>query len=90
MKTYYETLEIDKTATPEEIKKAHKKKAKENHPDSKGNAEEFIAIQQAYEVLINEDKRKRYDNNEPEPLTIEQEAVNFILTIVESVIVNIE
>jgi len=66
-KDYYETLGVNKDASDSEIKKAHKKLVLKWHPDkNRENKEkaqkEFIAIQGAYEVLSDPDKRKRYDN----------------------------
>jgi molecular chaperone DnaJ len=62
---YYEVLEVSKTATPEEIKKAYRKKAIQYHPDKnpgdKTAEEKFKEAAEAYEVLGNEEKRKRYD-----------------------------
>ncbi|MDR2691169.1 MAG: molecular chaperone DnaJ [Dysgonamonadaceae bacterium] len=62
---YYEVLEVSKTATPEEIKKAYRKKALQYHPDKnpgdKAAEEKFKEAAEAYEVLGNEDKRRRYD-----------------------------
>jgi DnaJ-class molecular chaperone len=63
-KTLYEDLEIDKDATPETIKKAFRKKAKQTHPDNGGKSDEFRAIAKAYNILSDEEKRKRYDNGE--------------------------
>ncbi|MEO8235885.1 MAG: J domain-containing protein [Flavobacterium sp.] len=64
-KDYYKILEIDKKATPEEIKKAYRLLAKKNHPDKNlgdKNAEErFKLINEANEVLGNPEKRKQYD-----------------------------
>lgn len=57
----YEYLGIDKTATASEIKKAYRKLALKKHPDKGGDPEEFKKIQGAYEVLKDEDKRKKYD-----------------------------
>lgn len=62
---YYEVLEVPKTATAEEIKKAYRKKAIQYHPDKnpddKSAEEKFKEAAEAYEILGNEDKRKRYD-----------------------------
>ena len=62
---YYEVLEVTKTATAEEIKKAYRKKAIQYHPDKnpgdKEAEEKFKEAAEAYDVLSNEDKRARYD-----------------------------
>ncbi len=59
---YYATLGVPKTATHEDIKKAFRKKAHEFHPDKQGgDAERFKEVNEAYQVLGNEQKRKSYD-----------------------------
>ena len=62
---YYEILGVAKTATPEEIKKAYRKKAIQFHPDknpgNKEAEEHFKEAAEAYEVLSDQDKRARYD-----------------------------
>ncbi len=62
---YYEVLEVSKTATAEEIKKAYRKKAIQFHPDKNpGDAtaeEKFKEAAEAYEVLSDQNKRARYD-----------------------------
>jgi len=63
---YYSILGVPRTATPEEIKKAFKKKAMQHHPDRGGDIEQFKMVQQAYEVLSNSDKRSAYDNPQPQ------------------------
>lgn len=64
-KDYYETLGISKDATAEEIKRAFRSKAKECHPDiHPGDAAaevQFKAINEAYEVLKDDQKRAAYD-----------------------------
>ena len=62
---YYETLGVSKTASDDEIKSAFRKLARKHHPDvakDKAGAEEkFKQINEAYEVLSDPEKRKKYD-----------------------------
>lgn len=58
---YYEVLGIGKTASADEIKKAFRKAAVEHHPDKGGDEAKFKEINEAYEVLKDDSKRKRYD-----------------------------
>src|ERR1700756_4544861 len=62
---YYETLGVNKTATEDEIRSAFRKLARKYHPDvakDKKEAEEkFKQINEAYEVLSDPEKRKKYD-----------------------------
>ncbi|PYI88137.1 MAG: J domain-containing protein [Verrucomicrobia bacterium] len=62
---YYETLGVSKTASDEEIRSAFRKLARKYHPDvakDKKTAEEkFKEINEAYEVLSDPEKRKKYD-----------------------------
>ena len=62
---YYNTLGVSKGASQDEIKKAYRRLALKYHPDrnkgDKGSQEKFKEINEAYEVLSDSEKRKRYD-----------------------------
>ena len=60
---YYETLNVSKDATPEEIKKSYRKLVKEHHPDKTGGDDtQFKQISEAYENLSDPVKKQQYDN----------------------------
>ena len=61
---YYEILGVPKNASKDEIKNVYRKLALQYHPDrnkSKGAEERFKEISEAYAVLSDDEKRKRYD-----------------------------
>jgi DnaJ-class molecular chaperone len=62
---YYQVLGVSRTASDDEIRKAYKRLARENHPDVKPNdaaaSERFKQASEAYEVLSDAEKRKQYD-----------------------------
>ncbi len=61
-KNYYDVLGIEKSASKDEIKKAFYKLASKYHPDKKGGDEaKFKEVNEAYQILSDEKKRKEYD-----------------------------
>jgi molecular chaperone DnaJ len=64
-KDFYKTLDVDKKASPEEIKKAFRKLARKYHPDlnpgDKGAEQKFKELNEAYEILSDTKKRAEYD-----------------------------
>ena len=55
---YYKTLGVPRDATADQIKKAFRKLARTHHPDAGGDEAKFKEINEAYEVLSDEEKRK--------------------------------
>src|SRR5690349_22868288 len=66
---YYEILGVSRSAKEEEIKKSYRKLARKYHPDLNPNnkqaEEKFKEVQEAYEVLGDAEKRKKYDQLGP-------------------------
>lgn len=65
MKSYYEILKAETTSSPDQIKKAFRRRAKELHPDVNrdpgDNVEAMQTLLRAYETLIDPDRREEYD-----------------------------
>jgi curved DNA-binding protein len=63
---HYAVLGVNKSSTPEEIKKAYRKLASQHHPDKGGDTAKFQKIQEAYAVLSDPEKKQQYDNPQPQ------------------------
>ena len=65
-KNYYDVLGVDKNASQDEIKKAFRNLSKKYHPDKNGGDDsKFKEINEAYDTLGDEAKRRQYDNPNP-------------------------
>ena len=65
MKDLYEILNLNKSSSDNDIKKAYKKLAFQYHPDKNKSSDaesKFREISEAYDILMNTDKRRMYDN----------------------------
>ena len=58
---FYELLGVSQGCSPEELKKAYRKLAVQHHPDKGGDPEKFKEISHAYQILSDEEQRRRYD-----------------------------
>ena len=59
---FYSTLGINKSASTDEVKRAYRRLAHQFHPDkNKGNEQKFKEVNEAYQVLSDEEKRRQYD-----------------------------
>ena len=61
MRNLYEILGISSGATNDQVRLAYRAKVKEVHPDAGGSSEAFSEVVIAYEILIDEDRRRQYD-----------------------------
>jgi len=63
---FYEVLGVERGASETDIKKAYRKLAMQHHPDKGGDPEKFKSITEAYEILSDPVKRRKYDLGESE------------------------
>lgn len=68
--TYYDVLDLDRDATPEEIKAAYYELARQHHPDVASQdaemAQKFASVSEAYRVLSDPQRRRQYDRSLPQ------------------------
>ncbi len=84
----YDTLGITAKAAADEIKKAYRSAAQKLHPDRGGDEEKFKAVQKAYDVLGDAEKRARYDETgeTSEGPTLRDKAVQALADLINQVI----
>ena len=66
MTDHYQTLGVNRTASPDEIKRAYRKLASQHHPDKGGDKGKFQEVEEAYRTLGDPTKRQQYDNPRPQ------------------------
>lgn len=76
---HYEVLGVSPDASPEEIKKAYREKAKQVHPDKGGDQSDFEPIVHAYDVLKNPERRQLYDATGQDKKTPIEQSVQGLL-----------
>ena len=72
MTTLYELLGVDRKASTTDIRKTFRKLCKTAHPDQGGDSKKFMELTEAYEILIDPQRRARYDatgSTRPSPVT---------------------
>lgn len=85
----YDTLGVTKDADAATIKRAYRKRVAKTHPDKGGDAREFHELTVAYDVLTNDERRKKYDQTgetkqEDEAAVLQNELIQLILTAIKS------
>lgn len=90
----YEALGVKKGTSHEDVRKAYRKLSKKHHPDAKdGDAERFTEIKRAHDILIDDERRARYDRtgdvSEKVPEgNADAELYNFVTQIMLAVLQN--
>lgn len=87
--SHYETLDVGQDASADQIKQAFRKKASAAHPDRHGgNNEQMAAVNKAYEVLGDPERRARYDEtgDDDQPDSIEKRALHQLVGFFELVL----
>lgn len=88
MKDLYKLLGIKRDANEKTVKETYRRLVKEHHPDVGGDPEKFRELQEAYEVLSDPDRRKRYDTTGRTDDPVSKEEINEFIRAVMGNVVN--
>ncbi|MDP2816389.1 MAG: DnaJ domain-containing protein [Rectinemataceae bacterium] len=78
----YKEIGVSRNASKGDVKRAYRKRAKSVHPDHSGDPDKFIRATHAYKILIDDEKRKRYDAGEdPEKLNSTRSSETVALSV---------
>lgn len=85
----YETLGVNRDADAATIKRAHRRRSQKAHPDKGGSSDEFHAVQLAYQILIDDARRDRFDktgdcNEKNQHQLAMQTLANMIVNLVDN------
>jgi len=92
MTDLYDELGVARDATPEDIKKAYRRKSRKHHPDRGGDTAKMSKVNVAYAVLSDPMRRSRYDQTGDESngmSSVEAKAKNLIYAIMSDVLNNV-
>ncbi len=91
MPSHYDTLNVTDKATPDELKRAYRAKAKTMHPDKGGDAVAFAEVSKAYSVLSDPSRRLLYDATGADTrLPMETEVQNVLMGLFAAALNNDE
>lgn len=85
----YAVLGVNRDATPEQIKAAHRRRSKDTHPDTGGSEADFSRVQAAYELLRDAKRRERYDTTGDASETTPDKSDQMAYAVIDGLLVQV-
>lgn len=85
----YETLGLNRDASPADVKRAYRRKAKQTHPDTGGDAKAFQSVELAHRILSDDEARRKYDTTgkfDDGPDNDDAQAISIIAGMLDAVL----